>query len=215
MKEWDTEIIDELSRVCNKTQDLNEFVNKYWERFKPTYIHIFKYIESDGDLYMLVYKFFSKIVRSDVQPLFQSDNQLFNYFKISAKNEKYDIEHKKEIQCIPFSELESSEDSDMDYSVEDFIADDSTSFEDIVSGEMIVRSILDELSKVLSESYIQVIILLYKGYNLKEIRKVLGISYATVNDRLWVIRNTLKEKFGITDKNLSWDKEKDNIYNSN
>jgi len=192
----DTEIIDDLTKVFNKNLSLKEFLNTYWERFKPVYISVFKYIEDDGDLYILVHKFFTKIIRSDVQPCFQSDNQLFSYFKTAVKNEKYDLEHKKEVQVVLFSELENK-DSESEYSFEDYIADNSIPFDDTLSGEIFVDKLLKELSESLSESYIQVVILLYKGYNLKEIRKMLGISYSAVNDRIWVIRNLLKNKYKI------------------
>jgi len=209
---WDKTIINDLTKVCNKEIELSEFLNMHWEKFKPTYINVFKYIESEGDVYLLVHKFFSKILRSDVQPLFQSDNQLFSYFKISAKNEKYDIEHKKEIKMIPFSEyFDPMIENNSDDPPEDKIPETGMLMEDIVQGESIVEQIFTEVSKILSEPYIQVLILLYKEYSPKEIRKMLGVSLTTVRDRINVIRKTLKEDLGISEKNLSLGEEKDNF----
>jgi len=204
---WDTTIIKDLLRLFNKEVEFNDFVNTYWERFKPIYINVFKFIESDGDVYLLVRKFFSKIVKSDIQPLFQSDNQLFSYLKMAVRNENYDINHKKEIVSIPFSSFEV-EGEDSNTVVENMTADDSIPFDEILSSEMAVQKLFKDLSEVLSESYIQVLMLLYKGYSLKEVRRELGVSYATVNDRLWVIRNTLKEQFNLTEMNFSLEQEK-------
>lgn len=210
-EKWDVTIVTDLLKLCNKEVELTDFVNKYWERFKPIYINVFKYIESDGDVYLLVRKFFNKIIKSDIQPLFQSDNQLFSYFKMAVKNENYDLTHKKEIVNIPFSAFDTEEDSES--SLEENIPDNNISFDEMSSSEMAVQKLFKDLSEVLSEPYIQELVLLYKGYSLKEIRKELGMSYATINNRLWTIRNVLEEKFGITKKNFTLEQEKDNIIN--
>ncbi|MEG1565333.1 MAG: hypothetical protein RR342_01145 [Bacilli bacterium] len=210
-EKWDVTIVTDLLKLCNKEVELTDFVNKYWERFKPIYINVFKYIESDGDVYLLVRKFFNKIIKSDIQPLFQSDNQLFSYFKMAVKNENYDLTHKKEIVSIPFSAFDTEEDSES--SLEENIPDNNISFDEMLSSEMAVQKLFKDLSEVLSEPYIQELVLLYKGYSLKEIRKELGMSYATINNRLWIIRNVLEEKFGITKKNFTLEQEKDNIIN--
>jgi DNA-directed RNA polymerase specialized sigma24 family protein len=210
-EKWDVTIVTDLLKLCNKEVELTDFVNKYWERFKPIYINVFKYIESDGDVYLLVRKFFNKIIKSDIQPLFQSDNQLFSYFKMAVKNENYDLTYKKEIVSIPFSAFDTEEDSES--SLEENIPDNNISFDEMLSNEMAVQKLFKDLSEVLSEPYIQELVLLYKGYSLKEIRKELGMSYATINNRLWTIRNVLEEKFGITKKNFTLEQEKDNIIN--
>lgn len=200
---WDKTIVNDLCKVSNKEIELSEFLNKHWEKFKPTYINIFKYIESDGDVYLLVHKFFSKILKSDVQPLFQSDNQLFSYFKISAKNEKYDIEHKKELKTVLFCDYYQSMEEDSDENIENKIPELKNSIEELCSDNT-VQQIFYEASKNLSEPCIQVMILLYKDYSPKEIRKLLGVSLTTVRDRINVIRKTIREI------NLSLGEEKDN-----
>lgn len=205
---WDKTIINDLAKVSNKEIELSDFVNTHWEKFKPTYINVFKYIESDGDVYFLVHKFFSKILRSDVQPLFQSDNQLFSYFKISAKNEKYDIEHKREINAIPFSDYFDNPNYEDDESPENNIPEEHNIMEEQICGENVVEQIFSDVSKILSEPYIQVMVLLYRDYSPKEIRKMLGVSLTTVRDRINVIRKTLKEDLGISGTNLSLGEEK-------
>lgn len=207
--EWDKTIVNDLIKVCNKEVELSDFLNKHWERFKPTYISVFKYIESDGDVYLLVNKFFSKILRSDVQPLFQSDNQLFSYFKTSARNEKYDIEHKKEVVLIPFSEFYEAQDDSYDESPEENIPETDALMGDKIAEEHLVEQIFKEMSDKLSEPYIQVMVLLYKHYSPKEIRKLLGVSLTTVRDRINVIRKALKEELNILGE-FSLGEEKDN-----
>ena len=199
MSSWSVEIVNDLELVNNKSMKLNEFVNKHWERFKPVYINFHKCCEDEGDLYLLVYEFFSKIVRSDVQPLFQSDNQLFNYFKTAVRNKHYDMTHKKEIQTVAFCDWEDlNEENHSNDPVENKIPDDGLSVEQIVEGNVYVDYIFEELSKILSEPYMSLFVLLYRdGLTPTEARKELGVSMTTVRDRIGVIREKLKTHFGI------------------
>lgn len=192
MTKWSTAIIDELNKVYNNEITLSEFINKYWEEFKPVYIHVHKYIESDGDLYFLLHKFFSKIVRSDVQPVFESDNQLFNYFKLAVKNDKYDNDHKNKLDCLVFSDFETEDESSN--SIERYMVSDENIEENLIS-EYNVQNIFKVIHDNLSEQYLQVAILLYKGYSMNEIRKLLGVSYFTVADRISVIRKVISNYF--------------------
>ena len=102
MSKWSVEIVSDLEKVNKGEIELKAFVNKHWERFKPVYINFHGCCEDEADLYLLVYKFFNRIIRSDVQPLFQSDNQIFSYFKSAVRNKHYDDTHKKEIKTISF-----------------------------------------------------------------------------------------------------------------
>lgn len=197
---WSVEIVTDLELVNNGSLELNEFVNKHWEKFKPVYINFHKCCFDEADLFLLVHEFFSKIIRADVQPLFQSDNQIFNYFKTAVRNKHYDNTHKKEIVTISFAEyvaqLESSTPSND--SLEDKIPDESTNIEEEVLGELTVEEVLKELSGVLSDKYIKLLVLLYK-YQLtpKEARRELGVSLTTVRDRIGKIRKVLKNHCGI------------------
>lgn len=199
MSEWSRDIVSDLELVNNKTMALNEFVRKHWERFKPVYINYHGYIEDEAELYLLVHKFFNKIIRSDVQPLFNSDNQIFNYFKTAVKNKHYDDTHKRELNIITFTEMNAiiNEDNSDDNTIEEITASDELSFDELIIGEEFVDYIFSELSKVLSEPYIKLLILLYKGYTPKEARKELGISLSTVRDRIGTIRSVMKEHLGI------------------
>lgn len=198
MSEWSKDIVSDLEQVNNKSMSLNDFVKKHWTRFKPVYISYHGYIEDEAELYILVYDFFNKIIRSDVQPLFNSDNQIFKYFKTAVRNKHYDNTHKKEIKTISFTEWnELFEDNNSSENIEDKISDGELPIDDIVISEGYVDYIFDELSKVLAEPYIKLLILLYKGYTPKEARKELGISLTTVRDRIGTIRNVLKTHLGI------------------
>ena len=207
MSQWETTIVDDLSKVCRSEISVSAFVNKHWERYKEIYVNVYGYIAEDGDVWLLVEKFVSRIARADVQPIFQSDNQMFSYFKTMARNEKYDMEHKKTLETIPFSAFENQDPEDDSPSefIEQKLSENGENMEDMVISEQRVQDLLDRLSKVVPEPCMQVVVLLYKGYKIKEIRKMLGVSCDTVNNRLWVIRNALKEHFGITKDNLSWD----------
>lgn len=199
MSEWSKDIVNDLEKVNRKLLPLNEFVNKHWTRFKPVYIHFHGYIEDEGELYLLVYEFFNKIIRSDVQPLFQSDNQIFNYFKTAVRNRNYDITHKKEIQSITFTEY--SKLFGEDNIIEDKISLDETPINERIANEEYIDYIFKELSKTLAEPYIKLLILLYKGYTPKEARKELGVSLTTVRDRIGVIRDALRTQLKINKKN--------------
>lgn len=207
MSQWETTIVDDLSKVCKSEISVSSFVNKHWERYKEVYVNVYGYIAEDGDVWLLVEKFVSRIARADVQPIFQSDNQMFSYFKTMARNEKYDMEHKKTLETIPFSAFENNDpedDNPSDY-IEQKLSEGAENMEERLISEQRVQDLLEKLSKFVPEPCMQVVVLLYKGYGLKEIRKMLGISYDTVNDRLYVVRTALKEHFGITKDNLSWD----------
>lgn len=196
---WSKDIVNDLDKVNAKELQLNDFVYKHWERFKPVYINFHGYCSDEGELYLLVHDFFRKIVKSDVQPLFQSDNQLFNYFKTAVRNRHYDDTHKKEIQLISLEDLYdiNSENNSHD-PVEDKIPDTSTLHSEITESELYVDGIIRELSEILSEPYIKLIVLLYRdGLSPKEARKELGVSLTTIRDRIGVIRETLKDYFGI------------------
>jgi len=207
MSQWETTIVDDLSKVCKSEISVSSFVNKHWERYKEVYVNVYGYIAEEGDVWLLVEKFVSRIARADVQPIFQSDNQMFSYFKTMARNEKYDMEHKKTLETIPFSAFENNDpedDNPSDY-IEQKLSEGAENMEERLISEQRVQDLLEKLSKFVPEPCMQVVVLLYKGYGLKEIRKMLGISYDTVNDRLYVVRTALKEHFGITKDNLSWD----------
>jgi len=207
MSQWETTIVDDLSKVCKSEISVSSFVNKHWERYKEVYVNVYGYIAEEGDVWLLVEKFVSRIARADVQPIFQSDNQMFSYFKTMARNEKYDMEHKKTLETIPFSAFENNDpedDNPSDY-IEQKLSEGAENMEERLISEQRVQDLLEKLSKFVPEPCMQVVVLLYKGYGLKEIRKMLGISYDTVNDRLYVVRTALKEQFGITKDNLSWD----------
>ena len=71
--------------------------------------------------------------------------------------------------------------------------------EDKVNSEHYVEHIFEEISKMLSEPYIKLMVLLYKGYTPKEARKELGVSLTTVRDRIGVLRETLRDIIKIDD----------------
>lgn len=200
MSKWSVEIVSDLEKVNKGEIELKAFVNKHWERFKPVYINFHGCCEDEADLYLLVYKFFNRIIRSDVQPLFQSDNQIFSYFKSAVRNKHYDDTHKKEIKTISFSEWNEllEEDTSKD-PIEDKIPANDMLVEDKVNSEHYVEHIFEEISKMLSEPYIKLMVLLYKGYTPKEARKELGVSLTTVRDRIGVLRETLRDIIKIDD----------------
>lgn len=200
MSKWSVEIVSDLEKVNKGEIELKSFVNKHWERFKPVYINFHGCCEDEADLYLLVYKFFNRIIRSDVQPLFQSDNQIFSYFKSAVRNKHYDDTHKKEIKTISFSEwYELLEENTSKDPIEDKIPTNDMLVEDKVSSEYYVEHIFEEISKMLSEPYIKLMVLLYKGYTPKEARKELGVSLTTVRDRIGVLRETLRDIIKIDD----------------
>lgn len=200
MSKWSVEIVSDLEKVNKGEIELKAFVNKHWERFKPVYINFHGCCEDEADLYLLVYKFFNRIIRSDVQPLFQSDNQIFSYFKSAVRNKHYDDTHKKEIKTISFSEWnELLEENTSKDPIEDKIPANDMLIEDKVNSEHYVEHIFEEISKMLSEPYIKLMVLLYKGYTPKEARKELGVSLTTVRDRIGVLRETLRDIIKIDD----------------
>lgn len=200
MSKWSVEIVSDLEKVNKGEIELKSFVNKHWERFKPVYINFHGCCEDEADLYLLVYKFFNRIIRSDVQPLFQSDNQIFSYFKSAVRNKHYDDTHKKEIKTISFSEWnELLEENTSKDPIEDKIPANDMLVEDKVNSENYVEYIFEEISKMLSEPYIKLMVLLYKGYTPKEARKELGVSLTTVRDRIGVLRETLRDIIKIDD----------------
>lgn len=200
MSKWSVEIVSDLEKVNKGEIELKAFVNKHWERFKPVYINFHGCCEDEADLYLLVYKFFNRIIRSDVQPLFQSDNQIFSYFKSAVRNKHYDDTHKKEIKTISFSEWnELLEENTSKDPIEDKIPANDMLVEDKVNSEHYVEHIFEEISKMLSEPYIKLMVLLYKGYTPKEARKELGVSLTTVRDRIGVLRETLRDIIKIDD----------------
>lgn len=200
MSKWSVEIVSDLEKVNKGEIELKSFVNKHWERFKPVYINFHGCCEDEADLYLLVYKFFNRIIRSDVQPLFQSDNQIFSYFKSAVRNKHYDDTHKKEIKTISFSEWnELLEENTSKDPIEDKIPANDMLVEDKVNSEHYVEHIFEEISKMLSEPYIKLMVLLYKGYTPKEARKELGVSLTTVRDRIGVLRETLRDIIKIDD----------------
>lgn len=200
MSKWSVEIVSDLEKVNKGEIELKSFVNKHWERFKPVYINFHGCCEDEADLYLLVYKFFNRIIRSDVQPLFQSDNQIFSYFKSAVRNKHYDDAHKKEIKTISFSEWnELLEENTSKDPIEDKIPANDMLVEDKVNSEHYVEHIFEEISKMLSEPYIKLMVLLYKGYTPKEARKELGVSLTTVRDRIGVLRETLRDIIKIDD----------------
>lgn len=200
MSKWSVEIVSDLEKVNKGEIELKAFVNKHWERFKPVYINFHGCCEDEADLYLLVYKFFNRIIRSDVQPLFQSDNQIFSYFKSAVRNKHYDDTHKKEIKTISFSEwYELLEENTSKDPIEDKIPANDMLVEDKVNSEHYVEHIFEEISKMLSEPYIKLMVLLYKGYTPKEARKELGVSLTTVRDRIGVLRETLRNLLKIDD----------------
>lgn len=200
MSKWSVEIVSDLEKVNKGEIELKAFVNKHWERFKPVYINFHGCCEDEADLYLLVYKFFNRIIRSDVQPLFQSDNQIFSYFKSAVRNKHYDDTHKKEIKTISFSEwYELLEENTSKDPIEDKIPANDMLVEDKVNSEHYVEHIFEEISKMLSEPYIKLMVLLYKGYTPKEARKELGVSLTTVRDRIGVLRETLRDIIKIDD----------------
>ena len=200
MSKWSVEIVSDLEKVNKGEIELKSFVNKHWERFKPVYINFHGCCEDEADLYLLVYKFFNRIIRSDVQPLFQSDNQIFSYFKSAVRNKHYDDTHKKEIKTISFSEWnELLEENTSKDPIEDKIPANDMLIEDKVNSEHYVEHIFEEISKMLSEPYIKLMVLLYKGYTPKEARKELGVSLTTVRDRIGVLRETLRDIIKIDD----------------
>ena len=200
MSKWSVEIVSDLEKVNKGEIELKSFVNKHWERFKPVYINFHGCCEDEADLYLLVYKFFNRIIRSDVQPLFQSDNQIFSYFKSAVRNKHYDDTHKKEIKTISFSEwYELLEENTSKDPLEDKIPANDMLVEDKVNSEHYVEHIFEEISKMLSEPYIKLMVLLYKGYTPKEARKELGVSLTTVRDRIGVLRETLRDIIKIDD----------------
>lgn len=200
MSKWSVEIVSDLEKVNKGEIELKSFVNKHWERFKPVYINFHGCCEDEADLYLLVYKFFNRIIRSDVQPLFQSDNQIFSYFKSAVRNKHYDDTHKKEIKTISFSEwYELLEENTSKDPIEDKIPANDMLVEDKVNSEHYVEHIFEEISKMLSEPYIKLMVLLYKGYTPKEARKELGVSLTTVRDRIGVLRETLRDIIKIDD----------------
>lgn len=191
---WSREIVDDLEDVIAGKQELDKFVAKHWERFKPVYINFHKYCDDEGELYLLVHEFFSKIVRSDVQPLFLSDNQLFNYFKTAVRNRHYDNTHKKELNLITFTDYCDGADEGEDYEpIENTIVDEAPSGAQIKEEEIYVEEILDALSHILPEHCMKLLVLLYKkGLSPQEARKELGVNLTTVRDRISVIREIVK-----------------------
>lgn len=193
MSEWSKDIISDLELVNNKEISLDYFVSKHWERFKPIYINYHGYIDDEAELYLLVHNFFSKIIRADVQPLFNSDNQLFNYFKTAVRNKHYDNTHKKEINIISFTELNDLCNNEENEDIENTVSSEEPLIDETVISEEYVDYVFEELSKVLSEPYIKLLVLLYKGYTPKEVRKELGISLTTVRDRIGTIRKAMND----------------------
>ena len=197
---WSREIVDDLELVLSGKMELNKFVAKHWERFKPVYINFHKYCADEGELYLLVHEFFSKIVRSDVQPLFLSDNQLFNYFKTAVRNKHYDNTHKKELVLIPFTDYcdTSQEEGEECEPIENTIVDESPSGAELCESSIYVDQILEELSYILPEHCMKLLVLLYKkGLSPKEARKELGVNLTTVRDRISVIRELVRENLDL------------------
>lgn len=191
---WSKDIVNDLNRVNTKHITLTEFVNKHWEEFKPVYINFHKCCPDEAELYLLVYEFFSKIVRADVQPLFNSDNQLFSYFKTAVRNKHYDNTHKKEVELISFDDYFRTDPEDEQENLEDKIPDpEAENMDEKVFGEMWIDKVFSELSEVLPEPYIKTMALLYKGLTQNEVRKELGVNKTTVTDRIWKIREALQD----------------------
>lgn len=195
MSEWKQNIINDILLVNDNKITQKEFVDKHWAEFKPVYIKFHGYCD-DGDLYLLVVEFWAKIFRSDVQPVFKSDNQVFAYFKTAVKNKHYDVTHKKTVQLITFTdydELPTNADSAVE-PVEDRLPDDSRPFDDMLHESMDIKNIFEEILGRLSESYHGLIAMLYrKDYSHRELRKELGVSISTVRDRINTIRNEYKK----------------------
>lgn len=190
---WCRDIVDDLEKVSASKMDLTDFVNKHWEKFKPVYIHFHKHCADEADLYLLVHEFFSKILRADVQPLFLSDNQLYNYFKTAVRNKHYDNTHKKEVILVPFTDLTTEQNEYAD-SYEDTIEEECIPQSELIESEMCVDDILNELSKVLPEHCMKLLILVYKdGLTPQEARKELGVNITTIRDRMIIIRDAVRK----------------------
>ena len=212
MEKWDKTIVDDLERIIDKST-LNNFVSKYWERFIPVYINFHGYCADNGELYLLVHNFISRIVNSDVQPVFKSDNQLFSYFKTAVKNKHYDNTHKKEVKLVPFEDYfaakydrDSTQDT-IDMKIPDF---ESIPFEDMVNSGLIVEEIFRVLEKELPESCMAMLILMYKeDLSPVEVKSELGLNITTVRDRIGVIREAMDSCLGIVSSKKT--ETKDNI----
>ena len=196
-EKWCKDIVNDFVLVSDGKKSLAEFLNKHWEAFKPVYININGNCADEGDLYLLLHEFFSKILRSDVQPVFNSDNQLFSYFKTSVKNHNYDMSCKKELVVVLFDDIPNNREDYEGNQEDKYLDPNQIPIDELVLGEINAEYIMQELSEILPESCMQTLVLLYKGMTPNEIRKELGVNYTTVSDRIWKIREAVENILGI------------------
>ena len=177
-EKWSKEIVLDYEKLSVEELALPEFINRHWEKFIPIYRKTAKTYD-DADLVINLNEFFQKILRADVRPLFQSDNQLFNYFRTSLRNNILERDYyKPKIPEVSVEELEEE--------FEGFEVASSENMEKNLVNEIIVDQILDELSKRLSEKQMKAVILLYKkNYSRKEASLELGVPFWTLNDQLY------------------------------
>lgn len=195
-EKWCKDIVDDFSLVSEGKKTLNEFLHKYWEEFKPIYIHINGNCADEADLYLILHKFFNKLLSSDVQPVFNSDNQLFSYFKTTLRWHNYDEANKRQLDVVFFDDLSPNKEEDGG-SYEDKLIDTSQlSVEEEVIGEIQADYLIQELSERLPDPCIQTLVLLCRGMTPNEIRKELGINYTTAIDRIWKIREAVEDITG-------------------
>lgn len=175
-------IIQDWQDLVNNKITPSDFCNKYWEEFKPIYCSITRNID-DGDLYIQLHDIVTKMFRHDISPQFTTRGEIFAYIKRGIYNNWL---QSQQLQSKLVSLEEVMEKTD--------IPSTSASPLNKIEDEYDYAHCLEHLSSKLTDSQLQIVMLLSKGYSRTKISEMLGISVSNLNFKVYEIRNSIDIK---------------------
>ena len=176
-------LVEDWNKVLEDKMDIQTFTSEHWEKFRNVYKKVMG-VYDDGDLYIQVFTCLTKMKRSDVVPVFQSDGRMLAYFK------KYLITTLL-INLKKNPEIESLNQLEEDLN---FVPEEGVDNIELLDDKMHFDIILKKLNGKISENQLKAIILLcVKQLTPNETCKKLGIYRWTLEDRINRVKPVLRE----------------------
>lgn len=137
MGTFSNEFVTKIYNLPKSKEAVSEFLNSYydevqpngsvrrrqmWERFEGAYVQVTHHYDTysddnEADIYLLAHKLVSRCVLAEVAPYFESDGQLFSYFKSMVLSNRINNANKaKKQSLVLLGDLLPEGAADSDYS---------------------------------------------------------------------------------------------------
>ena len=120
MGTFSNDFVNQINNLPKSQDAISKFLNSYydevqpdgsvrkrqvWERFEGAYVQVTRHYvsnsdDNEADIYLLAHKLVSRCVLADVAPYFESDGQLFSYFKSMVLSNRINNANKAKKQSL-------------------------------------------------------------------------------------------------------------------